>query len=242
MLCEALNAHPDLKCAMEIFNVRIGTGHYHGAWRSYQLQELYGGTAKQMTLTLPEGYEKFDESRFDLRPLLGRVFDTFNGFKLIHGQLDDSPVLRHLSEMPDLKVIFLDRDWLDRCLSFKLSNDSGAWIKRPGDAPAEDAPFVFPYADVRRFFDRYCPAEAHSRQLFGGCAAVTVGYDDLCYRWAEAVGRLQEFIGVERRDLPRLQCKRTLRRPRELIANYAELAARFAGGPYGRFFGGPKFL
>lgn len=64
-----------------------------------------------------------------------------------------------------------------------------------------------------------------------------VVYEELCVDPDRILGEIQEFIGVEKRQLHIRGMYKTIQQPMDdLIENYAELKKHFEGGKYERFF------
>lgn len=74
------------------------------------------------------------------------------------------------------------------------------------------------------------------REWLAGHHVLELTYERLVGAQAEALGEIQEFLGVERRELTTRSTRIRTRSLRESIENYDELFAHFRGGPYERFF------
>lgn len=244
MLCSALDHHPEINCGMEIFNPYVSPTQSCFQWRKEVFQRLYGMDQKDMKIETPCLRYKIDEKRHNLLPFLSEVFVAYNGFKLIYGHLDnDSYVLKEIAKRQDLCVVYLERDWLESCLSFKLAKNSGVWHRKSNSIVIKDEPFVFPFDEVKWYFDHICSADKGVRQMFSDKQNITISYRDLVSKWSKVTKEIQEMIGVSVMELPILFSKRTKIAPREAIINYDELKSRFAGTEYaGLFRNRPKMM
>jgi hypothetical protein len=221
MFCEALQRHPSIRCAMEIFNPHLaGTAphlqdHSHATWRATAFQELYGMSATDAITN-----HKLDENRVDLSRLLDRVWNDWDGFKLILSHVQpNSPVLDRLENDPTVKMILLRRDFLEACYSYKIASVSRVWqTTAKGE---HDEPFEFPIDEVMWFFDEYGKREDDVAVRFPN--ALTVTHHALVHEWADTWDAALLHIGAPAYRLqPRIQ-KRTLRPFEQIITNHAAI-------------------
>src|SRR5262245_54207185 len=115
LLIEALGNHPAIRQGMEIFNPILEGRATYVDWRKATLPELYG---RRDSYTNAIGY--LDGQRFDLSLLAQRFFRDFDGTKIMYDQLPlRSPVWPYLQSLDDLRVIILQRNYVESALSFR---------------------------------------------------------------------------------------------------------------------------
>jgi LPS sulfotransferase NodH len=164
------------------------------------------------------------------------------GFKLMlsHGRTGAASTLwRYLAERRDIRVIFLRRRDLLACfVSLQIASRTQRWHAAATDDVVERTePEVVDPEALARYFgfiaDRWRDVEA----LFAHHPQLAVEYErDLCHAFAPTMQRVLRFL-----DLPEFKPRAGYRKLeqrdiRERVANYDELARRFAATPYARHF------
>jgi LPS sulfotransferase NodH len=164
------------------------------------------------------------------------------GMKLLYGHALEPPhasLWQALAADRSVRIVHLVRDdELARLVSTELTRKTGRYFLEAGaEAPLPPAPFaisaercaaVFAFAERRR---------AEVTALLAEHARVELVYErDLFETFPSTLARVFEFL-----DLPPITAVPTLSRqaqrtPREQIANYAELEAKFAQTRFARYF------
>lgn len=232
MLDEGLGSHPLLCSGGELFNRWIDGDHFHVRWRAQQFQELYGLDQTQMVTAGRKAWKP----NIDFTPYAKKVFETFNGFKLIYDHLPiTDPALLYFKGLPDLKIIFVRRNPLEALVSFTLAIKTNNWQRREGEPAAEDEPIEVSAQDLKWFCDQMNKEDQYT-EFFAMQSKMVVSYTDLTNCWGETNNKIQSFLELEPTSLPVKTLKRTEKRPRELIKNYQELFNSVKDTPYARCF------
>lgn len=231
LVCGSLARHPQVTEGMEIFNENHTHQHNrHEAWRIQKFKELYGSTQEDMKMMGPYGQPVLDSYRFDFVPFFREVTKEFNGFKLCYHQLRaDSEVWDfYINEVP-VKIIYMQRDFLEACVSFQLAVRTGVWQRfNPDDDVQERSIYISP-DDLQRFYRRFCSFEPAYQRRLESLDSIVVNYQELVDDWSGTMRRVQEFIGLEPRDLPQCIYKKATKSTPELIRNYDELMKKLGG-------------
>lgn len=147
-----------------------------------------------------------------------------------------APVLEALQGDTEVLVIHLAReDLLARYLSQRLAQARGFYNLRGGQAPAALRVRLEP-RECEEDFTRTQRRRERFRRLLAGHRVLEVTYEDLVASPEEVLGRVQEFLGVEPRELTTPTRRLNPGSPRDSIENYDDLAAHFAGSGYETFF------
>ncbi len=227
LLISALGAIPGVRQGMEVFNPELGGDADWVDWRKAALADLYGPEVSYLD---ERGY--LDEGRFNLALLTERFFAEFDGTKVMYDQLGlDSPVWDALTAMPDLRVIVLRRNVVEAALSFARALNTNIWHVASTDevppSPTLDVDVDF----VRWFYDHFCAREQLVTSKFDSSQMLEVSYEELVTDWAETLDRLQTWLGLEAKPVPKMFRKRTDGKVTETVRNFDDLAAHYADHP-----------
>jgi LPS sulfotransferase NodH len=213
MLQTALTSHPDVVCGGELFN--IDSDEYLGA---------SSPTRSQADLLC----EFF--ARHAVAPATG--FQLFRAFDSDWQPLDLAAVA---SELSGAVVLCLQRRNLLRAyLSHSLARRDGEWEHLVGSPGLRDTtPIRLEPERVVAWVDAYHRGYDQARAVFPH--PLEIVYEDMCRDWEATTARILRALGVRPLAIaPRTQ--RVGRPLRTAIANYDELAAQFAGGPFAAWF------
>lgn len=230
MLCESLQRHSDVTCAMEIFNPRWPEpsqalkDRSHDAWRESILRKLYDRDVPGMVTD-----HRLDETRFDLRQFLASIWNDWSGFKLILSHWAADSYL--WDELDGVKIILLHRNMLDACFSYKLATVTDVW--QTTGVGQQDAPFHMPLDEVFWFLDHFGPQEDAAAARFGA-TSLTVRYEEISHDWARCISRVQDFLEIPQQALEPRITKRTLRPFPELVTNYDQIVKAVWASRHGR--------
>jgi len=220
LLCDSLGRHPDINEAMEVFHYNY-IHNLHENWRENEFKRLYDKSSKEMKATGREGQPVLDYRRLDFVPFFKSVVDKFNGFKLLYHQAPaDAPFWDFFHQEVPSKIIYLQRDFLEACVSKKIAYKTGVWQKySPEEHPPEPSVNVSIY-DLHEFYNMFYNVESSYRKRFSKFESITVHYNDLCENWNGTMRVVQEFLGIDPIDLPQHIFKKATKPTKELIANY----------------------
>lgn len=165
------------------------------------------------------------------------AFSRFMGstFDLDEARRQSERLVTFLAGDFDIKVIHMKRrNKLNTFLSAKLAGRSGAWNSHAGSYFHESC-IVNP-GECERFFEEVEKQERWYDELFQAGRMICVFYEDLCGDSTSWSRKIQEFLGVEYRDLSTaLRKQNTLSIP-ERIDNYRELREAFRDTRWEGFF------
>lgn len=161
------------------------------------------------------------------------------GFKVFPSHAQD-PRFEHLINFvigdPKVRVVHLYRNnKLAVYASLARARRSGVWATRAkgrGPSPAvvldpdECASGLAELEEQERYFRRILKNRPH----------LQVSYEELTEAPDEHYHRILEHIGLAPEAMRLLTVKQSPRRLEDAVANFAELAQRFSGTPFGRYF------
>ncbi|MCA8949710.1 MAG: sulfotransferase [Planctomycetes bacterium] len=228
LLVSMLNSHPHIRCMNELFN---------DADRS---KILWGVHARQES---PDDLELRD--REPVRFLEERVFTNveastrFVGFKIFyyHARTPQwEPVWLHLRADPDLRVIHIKRrNRLRKHLSEKIANLTKKWaITSDRDVHRDVTIKLWPHQCIASF-ERTIAQEQEAEAFFRDHAVHEVAYEDLAADPAACSRRVLEFLGAAPQPLQQGTRRQIVQPLSQIIENYDEIAAAFAGTPWASF-------
>lgn len=258
MLAQALNTNPSVRCFREIFNGRQQYVDY--------FVDGYDPTERADLNLRNSDPVRFLQTRiFSKHPTQFRavgfkyLYGHFWGFDALTEYLRADPDLHvvHLKRRNMLRSLVsvqlaeATNKWIE---------DWGLPVKRPIHVRAASAA-VHPLRTVQRIRRKLAPPRPAEKpavvltreqcnhwffrtnhevtrvdEMFAGHPTLEVYYEDMLADREGAFTRVQEFVGVEPQTL-QVSLRRQNPEPlRELIANYAELRAAFAGAPEEVFF------
>jgi Sulfotransferase family len=219
MLRGLLNSHPRILALGELF------------------RDLQGLPAYDLPL--------FSASRADgrlfraepVRFLERRIFKPYPsylsavGFKGIYSQLarpEMSPVLDHLRDQEQLKVIHLKRrDTLKTYLSHLQAKQHQRWINTTG-IKQRHRPLAIAVDQFRDFYRRARDWEGRCDEVFRHHQKIELFYEDLVADFDGEMSRVQAFLGVERRKVVPLTYRQSYLPLSAAISNYAEIEEELA--------------
>ena len=166
---------------------------------------------------------------------------TVAGFHLFYDQKalsDPAQPWRWLNQQGDVRVVhLLRRNQLRRLLSLKTAVETGKWTLWAENQPAGrglDPPVKVELRlrYVQKALETFRVQRDEARQRLSALPQLDLFYEDLVGDFAVQMGRLQDFIGATRIDLPARTVKQGVGPLEERISNFAELKAGLAGTEY----------
>lgn len=161
------------------------------------------------------------------------------GFKLFyyHAQKGTrKAVWAHLRSRPAIRIIHLERrNLLAQILSEKRAFATDRWANTTGE-PEEQRPIVLEYEECWRMFHRAGRIRESFNAYFSDHAILHLVYEDLANDYRRQMARVQDFLGVETRELRPTTYKQVTAPLCEAITNYEQLRERFAGSPWEPLF------
>jgi len=242
-----LSSHPDILTFREIFGLRKSYPGYRGLVYLYTL--FHKSNVHHVLKVL------FHKNFNLIRALIFRLpvqtflssllFGSYPsaikgvGFKyhLYHGTR--LPELKeYLRQHEEIKIVHLIRkNYLHLLVSEKLAQASHQWkLKDKTANKAHDIRFILKKAECEDTFLQREKQEKEAETLFSGHDILILNYEDLVHKQGWALDRVQEFLGVEKRQLSSPLKKQRTRRLSEVIENYESLKHSFKGTRWSAFF------
>ena len=246
VLNEALEFHPDLNVAYEIFHpassieltnipdIKDIMFELYGfrkwtttesifccRWQKGPDEEIF---SKQGKFSIGEYRTILDSVPLDL--LIEKVFERYDGFKILYNQLRRNyKVWDYLASYPDLKVVHIyRRNALESLVSLYLAHSSGDWQRRTWGKKIDDQPFYLDPKIAEEYFYSMDFEIEHYTSMFKN--SINIEYNDLM-NWDETLFKVQDFLEVKRQPLEKKYLKRNTKNIPELILNYKELVNVF---------------
>ena len=263
VLNESLEMHPDLKIAYEAFHVSASVELTNIPNVKDIIEELYGfrnwektdsnlycrwQKKPDMEIFPKEGnlnigsYKSLVEN-VCLNPFLDKVFETYDGFKILYNQLKRNyKIWDYLSSYPELKVIHTYRkNYLDSLISLILANSSGVWQKKNMNSEIKDRPFYLPPLLVEEYFYTLDFEIEHFTSMFRN--SLTIEYNQI-FDWEKTMKSIQDFLGIKYISMQEKYLKRNTKKAKDLVSNYSELQSMFLNTKWEEHFHLPskKFL
>jgi LPS sulfotransferase NodH len=225
LLVHMLDSHPEVAAGGEFFNVDlVGRGVID--WPDPALRndpELHALRAADPVAFL--GRMRDEAARRGVRAA---------GFKLIYEQaLETAPrgVIEYLVADRSIRVIHLRRrNVLRQYLSLKVAARTGEWHRKVGEKGGrpERGPLRLDFDEMVWFFRRVHNRWQTFERHFAEHALIHVDYEDLAAEPLETTNRIQDFLGLERRELSITHRKTGAESLQAAIENYDELKSVFA--------------
>ena len=229
MLVGYLQSHPDICSHAEVF----APGHV----------EFYGIHAKLKPPLLDLFYEL--RASDPIAYLNNYVFYAGKrkavGFKFKYEELS-LPQFKHLAEHIrndlSIKIIHLTRDDL---LERYVSQYIAVHVNNFFNTQKEDhllAPVTIRLRpkECQKEFDFTSQRQKQYRAFFSRHVVLEISYEDLVQRSQQTLAIIQDFLGVEQRELKTGQLKLQRNPMSKVLENYDELNAFFAETAYARYF------
>jgi len=220
MLSSFLNSHPNLVVKGEIF------GH----------SEMKG-LKKNADLDLDDYLER--EAYHDYPRGITAV-----GYKLFYSHAkrkmpEPAAMWNHLANDKSVKIIHLTRDNILRAhLSGVIADKTSKWTQAgPLNAVrTEDKRTDLDFEEAKRKFQRTQSWRSEANDSFSDHDMIQVTYEQLTSDPQSTLRSIQEFLGVEPRNLSSFHTKQNPERMSDLIENYSELKEQFVGTPWVKYF------
>ncbi len=224
---------------------RTGSNLLRGLLNSHRqilaLGELYRDKGGRIGWDLPLAYQSRSDFRLIHADPVGflkrRIFKPYPdhlsaiGFKVLYRQLvkpETRPVLDHLRALEELRVIHLKRrDALRTFVSLCRAREHQQWIDT-SDARRRQRPVAI---DPEEFFADYHQTrrlQAQYEEVFQDHPRLELFYEDLVADLAGEMRRVQDFLGVEQRQVIPLTYQQSYLPLSAAISNYAEIEDRLA--------------
>jgi hypothetical protein len=197
--------------------------------------EGYAQNGKALKLMQSDPPRFLDEVVFKKFPLeIAAV-----GFKLFyyHAQMVGlKPIWPYLQSRRDIRIIHLKRH---NILKTHLSRERAARTDKWADVKGSSEDGQMLTLDYDRLLEDFIQTRSWEEEydrFFADHPKIEVVYETLTRENATEMRRIQEFLGVECRDLTPETFKQSRRPLSKSIANYFELKERFKGSPWEEFF------
>jgi len=224
LLCDCLGQHPKIREAMEIFHERHTSEDFREQWRKEKFLELYGMAQENMSRLGSNGQEVLDFDRFDFLPFVRSLVEHFNGFKLIYHQVPvNANLWSYFLEEVKPKVVFMQRGFLEACVSLFLSIRTGVWQRYHPHDPIPEPAISISVTDLQEFYRIFYQPELEYREKFSSLESMTVDYNELQQDYQGTMKVVQEFLELSPIEVHLRIYKKTTKPVQDLISNYDEL-------------------
>jgi LPS sulfotransferase NodH len=161
------------------------------------------------------------------------------GFKFLYPQLEQQrfqPVTQRLVENPEVRIIHIKRkNLLKRQVSSLLAKQSGVRVS-VSQRPRAFQPIQLSVAACREAFEQLTAEVERFDRLFQAHATLSVWYEDLSEIPESILNQAFAFLDVSPQPIYSPYRKIVDKRLRDLLVNYDELKAAFAGTPWENYF------
>jgi LPS sulfotransferase NodH len=227
LLIAALGEHPEIHQGMELFNPILEGEADYVEWRKEVLVELYG---KQDSYTNTIGY--LDADRFDLSLLAKRFFQDFNGTKIMYDQISPrSKTWLYIKSLEDLRVIILERNFVEAAVSFRIAMETNIWHIENGSDNPPCPRMEYPIDFFGWFYGHFCAPANEFAAMVDESRIIRVDYRDLVKSWPATMRLIQSHLGVEPLEIPMALERRRRQRIKDLIANYRKVRRHYSRHP-----------
>jgi hypothetical protein len=237
---ESLELHPQLDVAYEVFHAGSAIELTNIPDIRDLLEELYGTRKLDYSpsvmlgshprhpddVGIDTGANSFIND-YDLTKLLDKVFERYNGLKILYYQVKRNNTLwDYLRDYENLKIIqVVRRNYLESLVSLLLSYRSGIWqVQQWGDLK-EDQMVVIQPQQANRYFEYMDFVIEHYQSMFEDKSHLLVEYEEIA-DWDRLMKKAQGFLGIPYVPLPIKYKKRTQYHLHK-IQNLAELSEYF---------------
>lgn len=176
---------------------------------------------------------------------LGRLtIEEAAGVKILYGNLESrygevrgipgtGELMDHMLADPSIRIVHLRReDKLAMLISMRLANELGQWVS----GSYGDTTVTLPIDWVREQFAWLEGWETRIAEHFPSDRLFDMSYEGLVTDTPGEMARLFAFLNIEAAPVSSRMSKQNKRAKAEVVENYAELSAAFAGTPYARMF------
>jgi hypothetical protein len=123
-----------------------------------------------------------------------------------------------LGQIPELRVLWLERNPVRRVISFAIARKTGKWIGKKTKAPVQlDADYI----PNRLTFEEKWANEAHER--LQKCKIMDVRFESLTAHPDTVLNEIQDFLDLPNRPLHSLLTRQNPRSLQEMVANFDEV-------------------
>ena len=228
MVESMLNSHPDAVVGSELLNDVLTEQDGEIFWPKKSAHHERVLHDRELARLRREDPVAFLSAIGDVARSEGyRVF----GFKMLyaHGS-HSSTATEYLASLPNLRLIHLKRrDRLRRFVSLKRAMTSGVWtLRQEEDRALEKPPMELDFDECVEDFENIAKAEREYDEFFFRQSILEIYYEDLVADLDALSRRIQEFLTLPPRKLQVPTRRMGGGSPRDAIANYDEMASRFA--------------
>ena len=235
MLESMLNSHPDAIVGGELLNHVLieQSGEIYWPRKSTHHERVKNDERlKRLRSEDPVG---FLSAIADLaRSENYRVF----GFKLLydHGQ-QCAPAVEYLANLPELRIVHLKRrNQLKRIISLHRAMQTGKWMTVRGEGSRERKPMTLDFDQCLFEMRAAAKVERQYDRFFLRQDRLEIWYEDMIGNPVVWGRRVQDFLGLESRELDAKTVKTGGGTLRDSIANYDELKSKFASTEWSHLF------
>jgi len=207
MLRTALNNHPQIVCHSEMFNP------------DFIISEDYDVSASDHQILQEEIFKDYADSVDAVGFILHRSRARFG---------DWPDLWRKLQADKNIKIILLHRNnLLRRHLSHQVMR---------AKKTHKDVIQTFSAFELAKEFSAMQQELVDFSERFAAHSILKISYEDMCNDYQETIGKVQNYLGLERRDIQPSISKNESMPLSEAISNYAKLKQKFSTTVWADYF------
>lgn len=228
LLVSMLNSHPQIQCLNELFNPSEPDRILWG-----RAERETGSEDLALRASNPV---RFLEERVFVDPT-GRA--RLVGFKIFYYHARDpigEQVWLHLRSDSELKVIHIKRrNRLRKHLSEQVAKMTRKWAITSDREAHRNIKVTLPVEQCVASFERTIGYENEAAEFFKNHAILDVYYEALSSNSEQIGARVLNFLGAKQLPMVSSTRRQIVQPLREIVENYDDLVAHFAGTPWERY-------
>ena len=201
------------------------------------------------------GYDDYSRKMYFLRKrypiefLERQIFTSYRdefevvGFKVFPEQLDNqhfSSIWDWLEQHTDVKIIFLTReDLLAYYTSYAIALKTGTWGINVKNAKKRKQKISRIHIDHKKCMESFQQRKAYNDYALSRCKnheVLKVTYEEVTSDLNGSIHTIQEFLGLDPRELEVTSVKQQVRPLSDVISNYQELKDKFSSTEWSYLF------
>jgi LPS sulfotransferase NodH len=201
---EALDSHSSLKVLDEIF-----------CWTCDDMNNIREYYAQNLQI------EKKIDINFDITPIIEKIFQDYNGFKILRDQIHkNNPAWKYLRN--NSKQIFLYRkNKVKQFISFTRCYRSKIWHVRHNESKQPEDKIYVDIEEMALFIENSYKQEKFFKNFFKDF--ISISYEDIQNDIHDVLYKIQNFLEIQPENL-KINLQKINTKPlSEVVSNYNEL-------------------
>lgn len=142
-----------------------------------------------------------------------------------------SKAWHYIQSLEDLRVIILERNFVESAVSFRIAMQTDIWHIENGSSNPPCPRMEYPIEFFGWFYDHFCAAASEFAAMFDERRIIRVNYRDLVTSWPATMQLIRSHLGVEPLEIPRPYERRCRERLEDLIVNYHDVRRHYSRHP-----------